>query len=365
MIKHDEFGPEILMEVYDPKTKMRGFLCVDNTWRGPGKGGIRMTPTVTMEEVFKLARTMTWKTALADLPFGGAKAGIISKPGMTEKEKKAFIESFAKALKPVCPSKYISAPDVNTGEKEMEWFVKANGSKKAATGKPKKLGGIPHELGSTGFGVAHATVVALKHLGLSVKGSSVAIEGFGNVGIPTAEYLYKWGAKVVAVSDSKGVIYNKNGLNFKELSEVKSKTGSVINYKPGDVLPNKDLFGLPVDVLIPAALSDSINASNVNSVKAKIIVEGANIPMTPEIEEELHKRNVLVVPDFAANAGGVISSYVEYIGKKPDYMFKLVEEKIKKNVKLILDKSKNRNVKPRDAALAIAQDRVREAMKKR
>ncbi len=359
----DEWGPELVLEAYDPKSGMRGILVIDNTALGPGKGGIRMTPTVDVEEVFRLARTMTWKTALADLPFGGAKAGIISKLGMSLREKKAYIESFAKALKPVCPSNYVSAPDVNTGEREMEWFVKANGSRKAATGKPKKLGGIPHELGSTGFGVAHATVIAVKHLGLSVRDSTVAIEGFGNVGSFSAKFLYDWGVKVVAVSDSKGVIYNPKGLDFKRLYAIKRSTGSVINYKLGRVLPNKNIFELPVDVLIPSALPDVINASNVNRVKAKAIVEAANIPMTPEIEAVLHRRNILVVPDFAANAGGVISSYVEYIGKSPKYMFETVENKIKRNVKLVLDEASKKGVMPRYAALKIAQERVRKEMK--
>lgn len=362
----DEFGPEYVIQTYDPKTKMKGILVIDNTALGPGKGGIRMTPSVDVFEVFRLARTMTWKCALAELPFGGAKGGIIADPKkMTKEQKKVIIQAFSKAIKPVCPSMYVSAPDVNTGEEEMRWFVEANGSRKAATGKPEDLGGIPHELGSTGFGVAHATIIALEHIKLKPIDATVAIEGFGNVGSFTAKYLYDWGAKIVAVSDSKGVIYNPKGLDVHKLETVKKESGSVINYKDGRVLPNEEMFGLNVNVLIPAALSDVINKNNVNNIKAKVIVEAANIPMREEIEKILYTMDVLIVPDFVANAGGVISSYVEYIGKNTDFMFKIVEEKIKKNVKLVLDESKKRNINPREAALNIAKERVRKAMKNR
>lgn len=365
VIEYDEFGPEMLMEVYDPKTKMRGICCVDNTALGPGKGGIRMTPTVTAAEVFRLARTMTWKCALAELPFGGAKSGIIADDrNMPKEEKKAIVEAFARALKSVCPSMYVAAPDVNTAEEEMKWFAEANGSMKACTGKPADMGGIPHELGSTGFGVYHATLAALAHAGIDVKGATIAVEGFGNVGSFVAKYLSEVGAKIVAVSDSKGVIYNKDGLDFGKLRKVKDETRAVKNYKPGGVLPNEKLFELAVDVLIPAALPDVITEKNVDSVKAKIISEGANIPIPHDVEKVLHKKGVLVIPDFVANAGGVISSYVEYISGTPEQMFKEVEERIKRNTKLILEKAKEKKICPRDAAMEIAKERVKKAMNK-
>lgn len=370
-IKPDQWGPELIMEVYDPKTNLHGILCVDNRNRGPGKGGIRMTPTVDVSEVFRLARTMTWKNALAELPFGGAKAGIKASPEdiKNKERKKALIQAFSKALKPIVPKLYIAGPDVNSGEQEMQWFFEANGNWRACTGKPanictKLFGkkgercGIPHEYGSTGFGVAHATAVAAEHIDLDIKGATVAIEGFGNVGTFASEHLSKFGAKIVAVGDSKGVIYNEDGLNVKTLLEIKQKTGSVINYKPGKVLPNKDIFELPVDVVIPGALPDVITKDNVNNIKAKIVVEAANIPTTPEMEEILYKKGILVVPDFVANAGGVISSYAEYMGYSSKKMFELVEQKIKRNVKIVLERAKKENVKPRDAALKIAKERV-------
>ncbi len=373
----DEFGPELVLEVYDPKSGMKGIVVIDNTALGQGKGGIRMTPTVDVEEVFRLARTMTWKNALAELPFGGAKSGIIADvKNISREKKKELIESFSRALRIVCPKKYIAAPDVNTGEEEMKWFVEANGDWRSATGKPSdycmivtgKKGqkcGIPHEFGSTGFGVAHSASVAAEHIGLKMKGATVAIEGFGNVGTFASQYLLEMGAKIVAVSDSKGTIYEKDGLDLEKLKEIKFRTGSVVNYGKGKVLSGKELFELDVDILIPAALPDTINKSNVDKIKTKIVVEAANIPTTPDMEAQLHKRGILVVPDFVANAGGVISSYAEYRGENPTKMFELVEKKVRRNTKLVLDRAKKEKLIPRDAAMKIAVERVKKAMEKR
>ena len=272
MIEYDEWGPELVYEVYDPKTGFRGFTVLDNLSLGVGKGGVRMTPSVSVEEVFRLARTMTWKNAMAGLPFGGAKSGIVGSKGESLDERKRKVRWFSKRLKPICPSLYVAGPDVSTTEREMGWFAKANGSMKASTGKPKRMGGIPHELGSTGFGVFHSTIVALKHLGMKPRNTTFAIEGFGNVGMFVAKFLSQVRGNIVAVSDSKGVIYNDNGINFRKLNDVKHRTGSVINYRPGKVLRNERLFELPVDVIIPAALPDSINQSNVNKIRAKVII---------------------------------------------------------------------------------------------
>ncbi len=368
----DELGPEKVLEVYDPKTGMKGFTVIDNTARGPAKGGIRMTPTVDVKEVFRLARAMTYKNAMADLPFGGGKSGIIYDP-QTDKDKKAdFIAAFARAIKPICPSHYVAGPDINTTEKEMAHFVKANGIFNSATGKPgdycetikgKKLCGLPHELGSTGLGVNYATQVALKHAGIPIKEASIAIEGFGNVGIFTFKHLEEAGAKIVAISDSKGCLYNPDGLKFSEIEKVKKEKGSV-TFGKGRILPNHKLFELPVDVLIPGALPDVITRQNKDSIQAKIIVEAANIPMPLDVEEELSKR-VLIVPDFVANAGGVISSYVEYIGKDEKYMRKIVKEKITKNTQLTLDRAKKNNISPRKAATEIALERINKARDKK
>ena len=370
MIKFDDFGPEKVLEVYDPKTKMHGFVVIDNTARGPGKGGIRLRPDVTKEEVFRLARAMTWKCAMADLPFGGGKSGIIADDKkILKEEKKTIIEAFSKALKPVCPSMYVAAPDMNMAEEEMRWFAQANGSMKACTGKPKDLGGIPHELGSTGFGVFHSTLVAAEHFSLDIKNSTVAVQGFGNVGMFAAKFLSEVGARIISVSDSKGCLNVPEGINIEKLIKIKKETGSVINYSektvksrdmhPSQIFKCESIFELPVDILIPAAVADVINKNNVDRVGAKIIVEAANIPIPHEIENILYEKGILIVPDFVANAGGVISSYIEYIGGKEEQMFKLIEEKIKKNTKLFLEKSKKEKMNPRDTALEIAKKRVK------
>lgn len=369
----DEWGPEKILQVYDAETKMKGMLVIDNTALGPGKGGIRMTPTVDVEEVFRLARTMTWKCALAELPFGGAKAGMIADPKKISKEEKmSLIRAFAVALKPLSPSHYIAAPDINTGEEEMAVYALANGSLKSCTGKPATMCvrpgekcGIPHEYGSTGFGVFHAIRVAAEHVGFRLKDATVAIDGFGNVGSFLAKYLYEFGVKVVAVSDSKGCIYSPQGLDFEKLKKVKEQTGSVVNYGFGEILRYEEIFELPVDILVPASIPNVINEKNVEKIRAKLIVEAANIPATYESERLLHERGVCVVPDIIANAGGVISSYAEYIGENPEKMFELVEEKIVKNVRLVLKRADEEKLSPRDAALKIAQKRVKEAMEKR
>jgi len=364
MIEYDEFGPEKILGIYDSKTKMKGFVVMFNTALGPAKGGIRMSPSASQEEAFGLARAMAWKCALAELPFGGGKSVIIADPKkLTQKEKEEIVRAFARAIKPISPSLYVAAPDIAMGEDEMRIIAKENGSK-SVTGKPKDIGGLPHELGSTGYGVALATKVAAEHLGINLKGATVAIEGFGNVGTFTMKFLEEWGAKVVAVSDSKGMIHNKNGLDYKKLINVKKKSGSITDCKEGMKHEGSELFELAVDFLIPGALPDVITEKNVNKIKAKCIVEAANIPMSHEMEHILHERKILVVPDFVANAGGVISSYVEYINGAEDYMWKLIEEKITKNTKIVLETAKKEKITPRDAALKIAKDRIRKAMNK-
>jgi len=361
----DEFGPEFIIEVYDPYTKLKGIVVIDNTARGVGKGGIRMTPYVCIEEVFRLARVMTWKTAIADLPWGGAKSGIVVDPKkISLEQKRNLMRAFGRALKAISPKLYIAAPDVATGEEEMRWFVEGNGSLKSATGKPKDLGGLPHELGSTGFGVFHATLIAAQHMKIKPSELTFGVEGFGNVGQFAAKFLTEAGAKLVAISDSKGCIYNEDGIDFKKLSEVKKDTGSVINYKPSQTFPCQKIYEFPMDVAIPAALPDVINEKNVNNVKARCIVEGANIPMKIEMEKILHKRGVLVIPDFVANEGGVISSYAEYRGYDEKKMFDLVEKKVKKNTKLVLKLSEKENLIPRQAAEKIVKERVKKAMEK-
>ena len=367
---NDEWGPEKILQVYDPKTGMKGILVIDNSALGPGKGGIRMLSTVSTEEIFRLARTMTWKCALAKIPFGGAKSGIIANPKQISEQKKMdLIRAFSRALKRVCPSLYVAAPDINTGEKEMAAFAQENGSMKSATGKPAHLCvkpgmkcGIPHEYGSTALGVVQAAFTAANYVkDLDIDNATAAVEGFGNVGSFVVEYLTQIDVKVVTVSDSKGCIYNPDGLNYEKLLGVKKKTGSVINYRPGKVLNNNDLFELAVDILVPAALPDVINTENMDRVKAKMVVEAANLPVRPEIENILANRGVMVVPDILANAGGVISSYAEYRGYNPKRMLELVQRKIRQNTVKVIETAIDNNIELRDAAMKLAKEKILKA----
>ena len=320
-----------------------------------------MVPDVTKEEVFRLARAMTWKNAMADLPFGGAKSGIRADPkSITPEKKEAIIRSFARALKNIVPDEYIAGPDMNVTELEMAQFADEVGDMQASTGKPLEMGGLPHELGSTGFGVHWATRVAAESIGL--ENPTVAIEGFGNVGTFTAKFLSEAGYKIVAVSDSSGAIYNPEGLDVEKLIKVKQEKRKVTLYEGGKVLPKEELFGLDVDILIPGARPDVIREGNFSKVKAKLIVEAANIPMSHELERKFHEKGVLVIPDFVANAGGVISSYVEHIHGTEKQMFQMVEEKIRKNTAEVLELSKEKGISTRDAALEIAKSRVMKAM---
>ncbi len=354
----DGFGPEKIIQLYDPLTGMQGVVVIDNTALGPGKGGIRMTSTVGINEVKRLARAMTWKTSLHGLPFGGAKSGIVANPkAMSQKKKAQIVKSFAKAISTISPSEYVAAPDISMAEEEMRIIAGVNG-KKSVTGKPSDMGGIPHELGSTGWGVFHSARVAARRIGLSLKGATVAIEGFGNVGLFAAKFLCEAGAKLVAASDSHGMIYSPKGLDYEKLAETKRKERTVTRYKPGRIMPSDAMPGLDVDIIVPAAVPDFITVRDLKHIKAKLIVEGSNIPMTAAMERLLWKKGITVVPDFVANGGGVISSYVEYTGGTPKQMFKIVREKESKNTLKVLKSAEKENITPREAAMDMAKARI-------
>jgi len=369
IVMSDQYGPEYVVKIYEPRIGMEGFLVIDNTVLGPGKGGIRMTPNVTEDEVGRLARTMTWKNSLAGIPFGGAKAGIVWTGAGGEKLKKQYLQTFAKAIKYFTPGKYIAGPDVGTGEKEMRWFTEATGNWRSATGKPanvcmKIFGkpgekcGIPHEFGSTGFGVAHAAAIAAELAGIDLKKAAVAIHGFGNVGTFTYRYLLAMGAKIVALADKSGAVYAPRGLKREAIGKVLRGEKLLAESAAGRVITAERFWKLPVDILIPASVTDVINESNKNFINVKIIVEAGNIPMQEAIEDELFRRGIIIVPDFVANAGGVISSYAEYRGYNPKIMFKIVERKIAEATRLVVAESITFNTNPRLVAVKIAKERI-------
>lgn len=368
----DSWGPEQVVLVYNPEIDMKGILVIDNTALGPGKGGIRISPTVTPMEVFRLARAMTWKCALAGIPFGGAKSGIIADPFKTDKIK--LVKAFAKLIAPYVPERYIAAPDMNVGKKEIEAFVTAIGDLNGATGKPKRLGGIPHELGTTGFGVGVCLETSLKIIGDKIgipddiSNIEVAIQGFGNVGIGIAKYLANKGAKIVAISDMWGCIYNKDGIDIKEAEKYSYATceeESIKNYKNGRVIPRDDILKVDCDVFIPCACGDVLTIKTAPCLKAKLVVEGANNATTLDAENILFHKGTIILPDFLANAGGVIGSYAEYKGMSEEEAFSLIESKISKNTKFVLRGYLDIDCTPRAIARKIAEQRLLKAMEKR
>ncbi|MBN2230670.1 MAG: Glu/Leu/Phe/Val dehydrogenase [Candidatus Thorarchaeota archaeon] len=368
----DSWGPEEVIQVYDPNTGMQGFLVIDNTALGPGKGGIRISSNVTPLEVFGLARAMTWKCALADIPFGGAKSGIRADPYAIDKLQ--YIRAFAEKIAPSVPTRYVAAPDMNVGEKEIDAFVETIGDRQAATGKPAKLGGIPHELGTTGFGVgvslekSYEMIGDLIDLPKDLADARVVIQGFGNVGLWIAKFLSNKGAKIIALNDYWGTIYNKEGIDI-DLAEsfayATSERMSVKNCKQGAVLARDAILGLDCDIFVPCAVGNVINEGTCQTIKAKMIVEGANNATTPIAERYLFENNVIIIPDFLANAGGVIGSYVEYKNGTEEEAFSMIETKIKKNTERVINDAINRKLTPRQVALEIAQQRIMDAMEKK
>lgn len=365
----DRWGPEVVVHAYDPKTGVRGVLVVDNTARGSGKGGMRIAPDVNARQVFGLARTMTWKCALADLPFGGAKAGIRADP--FKSDRIALVKSFARSIAPYVPSRWISAPDMNVGEKEIEAFVNEVGDLRAATGKPEHLGGIPHETGTTGFGVEVAIEAMLERIQgqvpipKSLHDVRIAIQGFGNVGSELARFLCAKGARVVAICDYWSGIYDENGLDFAKVSKfayAKSEAQSVGSCKDAKKIHCNDIFDVDCDIFVPASVGNVITMETVPRLKAKAIVEAANNPTAPDAERILHRKGVLVLPDLLVNAGGVIGSYAEYKSKTADEAFALIDSKIRENTKIVLDRSLDTGTIPRIVATDIAMERVAEAM---
>lgn len=352
----DDLGPEKVLFIHEPQTGLHAIVVVDNTACGPSIGGVRMAADVSVEEVFRLARAMTLKNAAAGLPHGGGKAGVVADPGAVDKGR--LIRAFARAIREFAD--YVPGPDMGTDETCMAWVFDEIGR---SVGLPRVLGGIPlDEIGATGYGLARCAEVAAPFCNLTLRGATVAIEGFGNVGRPAARFLEELGVKLVAASDSKGAVYDPDGIDVARLSAAKNKAGTVAAYERGKKISASELFTLPCDLLIPAARPDCIHAGNVNGIQAKLILQGANIPATAEAEEALHRRGVLVVPDFIANAGGVICASVEYHGGNEAQAFEQIAQKIRQNTETVLQRSRDERIEPRRAAVDLARERVRSAM---
>jgi glutamate dehydrogenase (NAD(P)+) len=320
-----------------------------------------MAGNVTIDEVARLARSMTLKNAAAGLPHGGGKAGIVADPAAPPDRKESLIRTFANAIRDL--TDYIPGPDMGVNEECMAWIKDEIGR---VVGLPKVLGGIPlDEIGATGFGLAIAAEVAASHAKFDLHGSRIAIQGFGAVGIHAARFLIQRGAKLVAASDSHGALFNGDGLPVEELISLKKKGQPLNKFPGGTPISGEDLVGVDCDIWIPAARPDVLNESNVGRLRARVVLQGANIPATPAAEAWMHANNVLNVPDFIANAGGVICASVEYHGGTQSQAMAMIEERIRSNTIEVLDNAKKQKCVPRLSALQMARSRVEEAMKYR
>jgi glutamate dehydrogenase (NAD(P)+) len=354
----DELGPLKIIHIHEPSIGLKAVLVVDNVAAGPSIGGVRMAPDVTTEECVRLARAMTFKNAAAGLPHGGGKAVLVGDPKMPLPEKETLIRGLANALKEV--DQYIFAPDMGTNEECMAW-VKDEINRVVAL--PREVGGIPlDEIGATGWGLSHVVDVAAHFCDLSVTGARLAVQGFGAVGKNTARFLNQQGAVVVAVSDSRGTIYNAEGLNIEQLIELKQQGNSVTDYSEGEKRDRDAIIDIECDIWVPAARPDVINEDNVHRLNTKMVVEGANIPITHAAEKMLHDRGILCVPDFIANAGGVICAAMEYHGASESAALASIEEKLRRNTHEVLSIAKNEQILPREASITMARKRVENAM---
>jgi glutamate dehydrogenase (NAD(P)+) len=356
-----------------------GYRVQYNITAGPAKGGIRYHPEVTLDEVTALAAWMTWKCAVAHIPFGGGKGGVICDPTrMSRRELEALTRRYvAEIIDAIGPERDVPAPDVNTNEQVMAWFMDTYSmhvgqtSTAVVTGKPVELGGSLGRREATGRGVMIVTREAAKHLSLKLKGATVAVQGFGNVGSVSADLLAKEGARIVAVTDWKGGVHNKNGLDIPKMLEFAKQNKTIDGFPGGESISNEELFPLDVDVLVPAALENQITVENAPSIKAKIVTEGANGPTTPEAHRLLHERGVFVIPDILANAGGVTTSYFEWVQDRHGYFWAEDEVNSKLEVKMVeafddvLETSKKYKVDMRTAAYIVAISRVATVTKMR
>lgn len=357
----DELGPFKIIHVYEPSVGLKAVLVVDNVARGPAIGGVRMAPDVSTEECFRLARAMTLKNAAADLPYGGGKIVMYGDPKMPLEKKSQMLRALASALR--YTEEYIFAPDMGTDEVCMACIKDEIGR---VVGLPCEVGGIPlDEIGATGWGLFHATEVALQYCDFELKGARVAVQGFGAVGKNAARFLAQKGAVLVGVADSRGTVHDPEGLDVEVLIRLKKEGKSVIDYPGGEKLGSDAILSVPCDIWIPAARPDVINENNVHLLNAKLVVEGANIPVTEGAEKILYEKGILYVPDFIANAGGVICAASEYQGATRCTAFDSIEEKVRSNTEQVLEAAKTKGILPREAAVELAVNRVKRAMRYR
>jgi glutamate dehydrogenase (NAD(P)+) len=354
------------VEVYE------GYRVQYNTSRGPAKGGIRFDLQVTLEEVKALAAWMTWKCAVVNIPFGGAKGGVRCDPlAMSASELEKLTRRYTSGIiNMLGPDSDVPAPDVNTNERVMAWVMDTYSMHvghtvtAVVTGKPVELGGSLGRREATGRGCMIVTKEALKHLGMPVKGTTVAIQGFGNVGSVAAQLLAREGCRIVAIGDRSVSLYNANGIDVDDAIAYAKKHRSLEGYEKAEALSGADLLTLDVDVLLPAALENVITTKNAGDIKARIICEGANGPTTAAADSILDENGIFVIPDILANAGGVTVSYFEWVQDRGGYFWPedLVNERLetimKRSFQDVLDLSRQKRVNMRTASYMVSISRV-------
>jgi len=338
---------------------MKAIVVVDNVACGPAIGGTRMAPDVSLQECFRLARAMTLKNAAAGLPHGGAKSVIFGDPLMDADVKEQWIRAFAQGIRGL--TDYIPGPDMGTNEAAMA-FIRDEGGRSA--GLPRELGGIPlDEIGATAYGLVASADVAKDRVGMAFPGMRVAVQGFGAVGKNAARFFAEKGAQVVAAADITGAVHDRDGLDVAALIAHKDAGGNLAEFEGAPQIERDSIIGVDCDLLIPAARPDVIRTDNQATVRAKFIVPGANIGITEEAERLLHGRGVLCIPDFIANAGGVICAAVEVAGGRKRDALAAIDEKIRANTAEMLQRADSLGVPPREAAVAMARERVDIAMR--
>lgn len=357
----DAIGPEKVVYLQTPSVGLRAIVVIDNTAAGPAIGGTRMAPDVSAAECFRLARAMTLKNATCGLRHGGAKSVIFGDPAMPAGEKETLIRAFATAMAPL--KNYIPGPDMGTDENCMGFVHDEIGR---AVGLPAEIGGIPlDQIGATGFGVAIAAEVAASFAGFSLEGARIVLQGFGAVGEHTARFLERRGARLVAVADVGGAVADPKGLDIEALAALKRASRSVAAYPGARAISREALVDVPCDIWIPAARPDALRADNVGRLSCRLVVQGANVPVTSQAEEILFERGIVSVPDFIANAGGVITGAVEYSGGVKSTAMAAIEEKVGGNTRLTLERARDMKASPYQAAMALATDRLQKIMQLR
>jgi len=361
-IKGDDIGPELILHWYSPEVKCHGVVVVDSTVNGKSVGGTRMLSDITTDEIFWLARDMSYKYATLGRPRGGGKAGIWADPGMTVSRREAVMRAFGRAVRPlVLAGTFFAGADMGTTHADMVWVKEETGQHVSL---PKfwleEKDGESLDYHFTGFGVIASAQAAYKFMGLDMTGATAAIEGFGKVASGAARYSAQLGAKVVAISTLRGAIYNEKGLEVNRLIELRKRCGDdlVFDYDDARRIDKGELFSLPVDILVPGSRPWVINETNVDKVQAKLISSGANIPITEESEERLFQKGITVIPDFISNSGGALSSHLGALSVDLEQAFTAIKKILSDNVIEILEASSLEKISPTRIAKERAADTV-------